>query len=295
MRLSWRQSLVALLAFVVSGYLWMRFEATWLRVREESVAIPAWNGSRPLRIVFMADFHQEYFDYAYLEKAVALALAQKPDLVLIGGDFSNGAAPEPEIEFALQMGNLAQAVPTYACLGNHDHGIQFAMVSPVQKPLIQKQLEEAGVKVLRNVREELDLAGGHLTLVGIGDLWAEDGDPRICMDRDESVSANAPLTVVLAHNPDSKEGIYPYHWDLLCSGHTHAGQGKIPFVAPHLPTADPRYVHGLYELGKDSGSSPGHPRFLAVTAGVGGLYGLRFNCRPEIMVITIRGAAPAGE
>ena len=288
-KLTWRQSLTTLFVLATSLYLWMRFEATWLRVREEAVAIPAWNGQRPLKIVLMSDFHLDYFDYGYLERTVNLVLAQKPDLVLLGGDFGTPNVPEPEIEFLLHLGNLAHAVPTYACLGNHDHGLSFSPDTTIRNPPVASLLEEAGVKVLRNARVDLEVAGGRLVLASVGEIWANDMDPERCLER-EAAFAAAPLTLLLAHNPDCKEAVAAFHWDLLCSGHTHAGQGVIPFVTPHVPTADSRYIHGLYELGAEAGALPGHRRFLAVTAGVGALYGIRFNCRPEIMVLTISGA-----
>jgi predicted MPP superfamily phosphohydrolase len=87
------------------------------------------------------------------------------------------------------------------------------------------------------------------------------------------------LRILLNHNPDAKDLVRSFEWDLMLCGHTHGGQVRLPLIgAPFAPVQDKRYLHGLYAWDK---------RWLHITSGVGNLHGLRFNCRPEISLLTV--------
>ena len=83
----------------------------------------------------------------------------------------------------------------------------------------------------------------------------------------------------MSHNPDSKEMLRRWPWDLLLSGHTHGGQVIIPFQGPrYAPVTDKRYVAGL---------KPWESRQIHVTRGVGNFAGVRFRCRPEVSLLIL--------
>ena len=103
------------------------------------------------------------------------------------------------------------------------------------------------------------------------------------------------LRVLLAHKPDwalrLPEG---GRIDLVVAGHTHGGQVRLPFVGPLITlTRVPREMAGggLFTL-------CGSP--LYVSRGVGCERGdaprVRFNCPPEVTLLTLRtaGAVLAG-
>ena len=87
--------------------------------------------------------------------------------------------------------------------------------------------------------------------------------------------------ILMCHNPDAKDILKPFFWNLMLAGHTHGGQFVVPFTkfAPFAPVADKSIVEGLHSWDKS--------RYIHVTKGVGNLYGLRFNCRPEISLIQL--------
>ena len=66
----------------------------------------------------------------------------------------------------------------------------------------------------------------------------------------------------------------------MLAGHTHGGQFRIPFVnfAPFAPVKDLSMTEGLH-------SSHGKPIFI--TRGVGNVYGVRINCRPEVSLLEL--------
>ena len=116
-------------------------------------------------------------------------------------------------------------------------------------------------------------------MVGVfPDLWSGYPDP-------ESAFANSrrpgtETTIVLAHNPDSKDLIGRYPWQLMLSGHTHGGQISIPLLgAPYVPVKDRRYIAGL---------NPWKDRLIYTTRGVGSIYGTRFSCRPEVSILDLK-------
>jgi uncharacterized protein len=89
--------------------------------------------------------------------------------------------------------------------------------------------------------------------------------------------------IVLAHNPDSADTILESKPDLVISGHTHGGQVNIPFIGtPVLPVKNKNYSFGLKR------SIENIPVFIS--RGIGwAIYPVRFNCFPEIAVLTLTG------
>jgi len=115
-------------------------------------------------------------------------------------------------------------------------------------------------------------------MVGLGDIWSGLANPRAVLkqkrtEEDETV-------IVLSHNPDSKELLKSYDWDLTLCGHTHGGQVVVPFLGlrPFLPVRDKSFPEGVLTWEK---------RHIHITRGVGNLHGMRFNCRPEISILNL--------
>ena len=87
--------------------------------------------------------------------------------------------------------------------------------------------------------------------------------------------------VAMSHNPDTKELLAGYPWNLMLSGHTHGGQVIVPLYGPPIvPVRDLRYLEGLKPWGE---------RLIHVTRGVGNLMGVRFGCRPEVAILELVG------
>ena len=85
----------------------------------------------------------------------------------------------------------------------------------------------------------------------------------------------------MTHNPDIFE-LVPSNVDVTISGHTHGGQLVLPFVgALVVPSAyGNRYASGLVVENN---------RTIFITKGIGtSILPVRFNCLPEIVVITFK-------
>jgi predicted MPP superfamily phosphohydrolase len=136
-------------------------------------------------------------------------------------------------------------------------------------------LAQAGIAVLHNESRHLSVGNWRLAIAGVGDLWNRE------LDASAAFANVVPETVnvLLCHNPDAKSKVRDFPWDLMLCGHTHGGQCKIPFVGtPFAPVRDHRFVEGLHRW---------EERWLHVSKGVGNLHGLRFNCRPEVSLLTL--------
>jgi predicted MPP superfamily phosphohydrolase len=279
LKLTWRSALLILGGLLLFSVSWMALEARWLKVRIDQIPLAAWTGDRPLRVIELADFHVEHLPYRHLERAVNLALAQNPDVILLAGDYTMKDLPEPRSEFVRIMKKLSATVPTFAIYGNHDHAYAFVWETPVTNPPVGAALAEAGVTVLRNHSQTIVVRGQPVEIVGLGELWVGDSSPQECLKKQRTEPG--PI-LVIAHNPDTKDGIMEsLDWDILFSGHTHGGQIVLPIpgIKTRTSCADNDHIHGVYTLDK------GH--HLVVSSGVGCLHGLRFNCRPEVSVIDI--------
>ena len=239
---------------------------------------------RGFKIAQLSDLHSSpLVDKEHLEHAVDLALAEKPDLVVLTGDFIGHTLrtyPDEIHEFDLQyLDNLVAALGrakapfgTYAVLGNHD----FWSGPEVTQRICHDFETRAGIPVLRNQNIVLKRGEATLHLVGIDDYW-HTWDLKKALRRVPSTS----LKILLSHNPDINRHLMPAHRiDLVLSGHTHGGQITFPVLgAPFATHMNKRYLKGLVRDGD---------RQTYITRGVGHLVvPIRFNCPPEVTLITL--------
>jgi len=109
----------------------------------------------------------------------------------------------------------------------------------------------------------------------VADLWSGEFRPEQAFFPDRGPN------ILLCHNPDGKDRLRGYPWDLMLSGHTHGGQVRLGLVpAVWAPVRDRRYLAGLHEW---------EGRQLFITRGAGSPKHLRFGCRPEVSVLEIAG------
>ena len=273
-----------LVGAAATGFCYARFgEPQWLRVTRHDISLanPAAKGP-PVRIVQLSDLHASAaVPFEFIADAVTLAIAQRPDVVAVTGDFFTGELPHPE-RYAAILARLSVVAPTFACLGNHDGGPwahQSGGPATIEGALAM--LKNAGVACLHNTSYALTLRGRACQFVGVGDLWSAMCNPTLAFAAAplREIGGDRPLRVLLNHNPDAKAVLRLFDWDLMLCGHTHGGQLRIPlFGTPFAPVTDKRYVEGLHRW---------ENRWLHVTRGVGNLHGMRFNCRPEISVLDL--------
>ena len=274
-KLTRRRFSAGLFAAVLGGAGWMRFvEPWWFKTTRREV--PLGLGGGRLKLLHLSDFHADPMPLNHVARCIRAGLAEKPDLVCLTGDFITQKYDQWDAYAAL-LAEAAKAAPTFAILGNHDGGRWARWHGYADTKDVRALLDKAGVRLLHNEAERFEHANGRILLAGLGDLWAEEMEPAAVLGGRQR-ERDVPL-VLMSHNPDTKDLLQPYAWDLMLSGHTHGGQLSLPVIGePFAPVVDKRYVRDLHRLGE---------RWLYITAGVGCLHTTRFNCRPEISLLTL--------
>lgn len=282
--LSRRQILVSAgvtLASAVAGAAYgFLVEPDWFEVTHHEVPT-RWlrDGSR-IRILHLSDLHASpAISLDRIESAMDLGLKMKPDLICLTGDYITDTVHPDLNTYKKLLAKLSAVAPTYASTGNHDGG-RWGQVKNryPSSELIRNMLSSAGIVVPHNAHAEAEIAGERIQIVGIGDHWAKEQNARKAFN-DVSRDADC-LRITLSHNPDTKEILQYFSWELMLSGHTHGGQVVIPgYGPPILPVNDHRYYQGLHTW---------QGRRIYITRGVGGVAGgIRIACRPEVTILDL--------
>jgi len=249
---------------VAAGVGWGHFEAGWVRLAELECPLerlpPQLEG---VRIAHLSDFHLGFPSRGKqgVLRAADWVAARKPDLVLVSGDLLSRHRGEPLLREV-----LARLPNCYVVLGNHDFAETkdpFATRSPIG------DLEPA--TLLLDEAATLDVRDRRVQIVGVDPRSYRRGraEPARLAD------SEADLRILLCHFPNVVDRLPAGVFDLVLSGHLHAGQITLPLPGRRIPLAHPRwrYFHGLY---RQSGST------LHVSAGLGTTFvPFRFLARPE--------------
>jgi predicted MPP superfamily phosphohydrolase len=216
-----------------------------------------------LRIGLLTDVHHSQMVPAEdVTHAVNLLMAQRPDLIVLGGDyvtFGNRAYVEPVAEL---LAPLTAPQGVFAILGNHDDDRDMPAA-----------LSRRGIQVLKDARTTLDIRGERLELAGLR-FWTRRPQEL------GRVLRNATDTVILlAHDPRRLTEAAAFGIPAVLSGHTHGGQVVLPGVG----AVARRRFPVLEGLGSRENTS------IFVSRGIGTVYvPVRINCPPEVAVISLR-------
>ena len=227
-----------------------------------------------LKIAVVADLHvgSPHIDAGKLQQVVSTINEQKPDLILIAGDFViqdviGGHFVEPEV-IADNLKELHARLGVFAVLGNHDWWYDGERV--------MRALNGVGIRVLENEVVRIEQDGQSLWLIGLGDLWTRTPDIAGTLQK---VSDDGPV-IVLTHNPDLFPQM-PSRVSLTIAGHTHGGQVNLPFFGRRIV---PSKFKERYAIGHIQ--EAGHHLF--VTPGIGtSMIPVRFRVPPEISILTL--------
>ena len=230
----------------------------------------------PIKLLHLSDLHLgDPLTVPEVVDAVQPGLAERPDLIVLTGDYvyGHGALRDHRLEDAVAA--LARVAPVYAVLGNHDGGAWGGAYGDWANEPVRRRLEQGGAVVLENSKQVVTVRGQELLLVGVGDLWSQTMNPAKAF---RQAPKNVP-TILLAHNPDTKDQVESFDWHLLLAGHTHGNQVNLPlFDEPWATVRDHRFIAGLHAW---SG------RQLFINRGLGGVRGIRFNSRPELSILEL--------
>lgn len=224
----------------------------------------AWDG---LTVLHLSDLHFHGTpDRAYFEAVLDRCAAWEPDLVCLTGDIADSDTHHAWIEPLL--GRLRWKVAAFAILGNHDHRHDVEV--------IRAELRKLGMSVLVNDWLEAEVRGERVAVIGHEGPWLR-GEP------DLSTCPEGVFRLCLSHTPDHMAWARRNGIDLVLAGHVHGGQIRMPpFGSILVPSrCGRRYDSGAFEEGGT---------LLHVSRGLSGEHPVRYNCRPEVTLITLRAA-----
>jgi len=264
-------------ALVLAWGFW--FEPQRLVVTRHELKLPGWPAKLAgLRVALLSDLHvgSPFWDVEALSRLVERTNAERPDLVLLAGDYQINDVPggtfvhaEPIAE---RLGALRAPLGVFAVLGNHDWWNDGERT--------RRAFTARGITVLEESAARLERNGQSFYVVGLADQITRRSAPKTALAHAPS---GAP-TLLLVHEPDVFEtfprlGISP---TLTLAGHTHGGQVWLPLLGRRVVPSEfgQRYAYGhIVEAG----------RHLFVTSGVGtSILPVRFLVPPEIALLTLR-------
>lgn len=225
---------------------------------------PAHDG---LRVAHLSDLHVGLLTpHSYIRRAVELAGAERPDLVLMTGDY---VCYSPKFIERLGEVTAGLSAPTVCVLGNHDY---WTSGSGVTQALTRNHYD-----VLRNQHTQIELRQVPLTIVGIDDAITGHADTARAF---RGVPRHGSR-LVLTHAPSLADAAAAHGSSLILAGHTHGGHVFIPRVtASLLARAGNPYLAGFYRVGES---------LLYVNRGVGSSsVPIRAGAPAEVSLLTLR-------
>jgi uncharacterized protein len=256
-------------------------------VRREVPILPA-DAQRPFSILHLSDLHFVERDE---RKRAFLASLPPADVTIVTGDFL--AEPEGVEAVAEAVRATRGLLASWFVLGSNDYYVPrpinpfgYLRGPSTRRPrraergrardLVALLLAD-GWRDLDNVREEIELDGLAVELLGLDDAHIRAQDFRV-----------APRTsperfgIAVMHSPDSIPEAVACGYPFIVAGHTHGGQVRLPLVGALVTNSSlpRRVVSGLFRMGD---------ALVHVSPGLGtGKYApFRFLCRPEATLLEL--------
>ena len=241
-----------------------------LKLERRDVALPGWpREANGFRLGQLSDFHCDGESSSErISRAVALLLSEKPDAIVLTGDFIT-RKPRRWTSVCARLLEPLLSCPggVYGVLGNHDWREGGAEI-------VTSTLRRSGFTLLRNESIALPNAPG-VYFVGLDDYCVQKQDVKLAL---HAVPRDA-AKLLLVHEPDFADKAPP-GFALQLSGHSHGGQIRLPGLPVlHAPWGGTQYPEGLQQAKN---------HLVYTTRGLG-LIGppLRYFCPPEVTVLTL--------
>src|SRR5688500_11650035 len=275
MRLTRRAALKGVLAATVGAVTGtatygVGYERHRLGVTEATLPVsglpPALEGTR---IALLTDIHHSALvGPDDVQKAVQLALAQRPDLIVLGGDYVTFGDRTFVAPVAELLAPLRAPLGVFAILGNHDDDRDMPAA-----------LARQHIEVLRDARTRVERQGERLELAGLRFWTRRPADvARVLRGAEDPV-------LLLAHDPRRLNEAAALNVPAVLSGHTHGGQVVLPGVGAVARAA-------RFPILQGTGSRQNTSIF--VSRGIGTVYvPVRINCPPEVAIVTLKHRSQA--
>lgn len=253
-------------------------EILQIEIAEKELELPGLGAALDgLSILHLSDLHYSgKVARQYFEEVVRLGNGMRPDLVAVTGDLIDRSQCIDWMPDTL--GRLAAPLGVYFILGNHDARHDWKR--------LRCTLRDCGLIDMGGRWLTIEAAGQPVVLAGNELPWF----PPAADLRDAPPPSRdgGPPRILLAHTPDQFPWARANAIDLMLAGHNHGGQIQLPLIGPVFSPSryGVRYASGTFQRG---------PTVMHVSRGVSAQLPLRWNCRPELIKLTLRAASAAGD
>lgn len=233
------------------------------------------------KIAHISDFHNTN-SRRIKSKIIEVLNKNKPDIIVITGDLIDSRRTNilNAKEFLKSVVSIA---PVYYVLGNHE-----SRLYDVQS--LTNEVQDVGVKVLRNVSEKIERQGEHIEVLGIDDpafyIPLENNyEIRQKVDNvlETVLKDSNNFKILLIHRPELLDIYAKYKFDLVLTGHAHGGQIRLPLIGGIIAPGQgffPKYTTGIY---KENNTH------MILSRGIGNSkFPFRINNRPEIIIANLK-------
>lgn len=274
------------LALSIFILIYLYIQTYLIEVTQYAITIPKLSETmKGKKVIHLSDLHlNPKTNKSYVETILDKTEEQSPDYIVITGDLVQAGledfAGTPLRRFVEECAKIA---PTYVITGNHDivsgsfDDFKFIM-------------DTSNVTLLLDEAVMLpDKFADGITLMGLAERRDQNNLPQPILG---PIELTQPMVkspkILLAHRPE-----YFIHYmydktkmpDLVLSGHTHAGQFRLPFIGGVYAPGQgklPKYDFGLFAYPEDSSKR------MIISRGLGNSsFPIRINNRPEIVAITL--------
>lgn len=191
-------------------------------IRQTSYEIKTDKLDGSYRVILLTDIHYNTVQSSdVLKDKLPEINAQKPDIVILGGDIVEEGTSKEEMQEAFRLlGGIESRYGVYFIYGNHDQQPYTQVRTFTAEELVQA-VEGSGIRILEDEYIEI---GTDLILAGRGNAaWGatrkRPSTEEILQDADRS-----RYIIMVDHQPIGAEENAAQGVDLELSGHTHAGQ-----------------------------------------------------------------------
>lgn len=189
-------------------------------------------------IVQLSDFHCNEFGKDE-EKLIESVKAANPDLIVLTGDFIDGAENHSIDTVETLFEGISYIAPTYFVTGNDE----YYSHAPFEE--MDLLFERYQITYLKNKTVDINLNGSTIKLSGLDDSGYKTNIKEILGPADTNY-----YNILLFHRSDCFDFVSNYKYDLVLSGHTHGGIVRLPFIGGVFGNENvmfPEYDHGQFQ------------------------------------------------
>lgn len=223
------------------------------------------------KIVHISDFHCKSFGNKE-SRLIKSIREQQPDLIVFTGDSVDDEHTIANYRYLIE--GIHDLAPIYFINGNHEYDI----LAPITE--MNELHDEFGIVDLNDSSAVITKGDSSILLTGLDFRKSMKG-----LQSNIEYANTSIFNILLYHGTDRFDGIAPYNYDLVLSGHTHGGLVCLPFIGGIITNQKelfPKYDSGIFTVGAST---------MISSRGLGDATVPRFHNPREVICITLHTSA----